>query len=64
MRRWVIRIVVVAAVVFVTWMWGPAVVRRLRRQAQQTAGEFQKAGKQMKEGTERRAGKGVDVDNP
>lgn len=63
-RRWVIRIAVVAVIGFAVWMWGPGVVRRLRQQAQQTAGEFQKAGKQIKEGTERRAGSGVDVDNP
>ena len=63
-RRWVIRLVLVAVVGFAVWMWGPGVVRRVRKQAQQTAGEFQKAGKQMKEGTDRRAGKGLDVDNP
>jgi hypothetical protein len=63
-RRWVVRLAVLAVIAFAAWMWGPSLVKRARRQAEQTVGGLQKTGSQIREGTERRAGKGVDVDNP
>lgn len=63
-RRWVIRLAVLAVVVFAAFMWGPGVVRRLKLKAQQTTSEYREAGQAIKEGTERRGGAGMEVDSP
>lgn len=54
-RRLVIRLAILAVLVFIGWMWGPDVWRMIRVRGQITAEEFEDVGDSIRDGTERRS---------
>jgi len=63
-RRWVIRLAILAIIVFVCWMWGPDVVRRIRRQGETTAEDFRGAGRRLRAARDERSGVNFDENAP
>ncbi len=61
--KWLIRLVVVAAIAGAVRIWGADVVRLAKLQARQTAGQVKAVGGGITEGRDRRSGVGFD-ENP
>jgi hypothetical protein len=59
-RRWVIRLAILAVIVFACWMWGPTVVDRLRQHGRETMGDLQGTGQKIREGRDERSGANFD----
>ena len=59
-RRLVIRLAILAVLVFIGWMWGPDVWRMIRVRGQITAEEFEGVGDSIKDGRDRRSGAEFD----
>jgi hypothetical protein len=57
-RVWAIRLLVVAAIALAWHLFGDDVRGMMRAQAHETTQEFQQVGNNIKEGRDRRAGKG------
>ncbi len=55
-RRWLIRLALLAVLVFAVWMWGGDVLRALRVQAHMTGQELKEAGQHIRRGTDERSG--------
>lgn len=54
-RRLVIRLAILAVLIFIGAMWGPDVWRMIRVRGQITAEEFEDVGDNIRDGTERRS---------
>ncbi len=63
-RRWVIRIVVLAVLVFVAAMWGDDVWYAVRAKARNTAHGFQRSADYIKRGRDERSGANFDENAP
>ncbi len=61
-RRLVIRLAILAVLIFIGWMWGPDVWRMIRVRGQVTAQEFEEVGDSIKDGRDRRGGVGLEED--
>jgi len=58
LRTWALRVLFVAAIALAWYLFGDQVRAMMRAQAHETGQEFQQVGDNIKEGRDRRAGKG------
>jgi len=56
--RWLVRLLVVAAIALAWHLWGDDVRSMMRTQAHETTAEFEEGSSRIKEGRDRRAGVG------
>jgi hypothetical protein len=55
-RKWIIRVFVVAALVVAGYLWGPRLVTAARVKGQMTGHEYERVGGNIREGADRRGG--------
>jgi len=55
-RRWIVRLLVLAAIGVAAWLWGDEVLRAFRAEKQQRQEEFRRGASHIEEGRDRRSG--------